>query len=189
MTKVSIVYGWAEGPAHSRKLRDALANAGFTIAGQLEEADILIAHSGGGLVLPLLSKAQLVVLVGLPFWPHKYPLISAGQKFFDDLIGRGGRWVKRNTYYLVYTITQPKRLFEMWHAWKRANFVLPQTPEFLLIKNDRDHFVHPTEIVRLGEEKAWKIETLPGTHDDIWANPDPYIKIIKKHYGLLAKTD
>jgi len=65
---VCILYGIFEGSWHGKRLRLALSNQGFGISDNSSEADIIIAHSGGCLLIPTDAKARLILLVGLPYW-------------------------------------------------------------------------------------------------------------------------
>src|SRR5690349_1106305 len=116
MTKVAIIYGWSEGPWHGKKLRQEISNAGFEIIKQPEKADIIIAHSGGCFMLPQQSRAHLVLLVGLPYWPGKHPVRSLRQKIKDET--KNGWWLKKTYFNAYYFLTRPRRWFMMWRAWR-----------------------------------------------------------------------
>src|SRR5688572_11114756 len=110
--KVCILYGWAEGPAYGHRLRAALNQAGFEVTRQPKTADIIIAHSGGGFLLPVESKAKLVVLAGLPHWPGRHPLQSLPSKVRQEM--RDLWWYRKTFLNSMYLLTRPHRWYVMW---------------------------------------------------------------------------
>ncbi len=50
-----------------RKLVTSLKQAGFTITKNPSAADIVFAHSGGCLLIPVDNRAQLIMQVGTPY--------------------------------------------------------------------------------------------------------------------------
>lgn len=185
-TKVAIVYGWGEGPGHSKKIRNALSQAGYEVVRDLGDADIVIAHSGGGFLLHEALNAKLILLVNLPWWPGKHPLLSLGGKLKYEFIHRKNGWKRKNIMHVYYTLFKSRYLYKMWNAWRKSALPSLDTPTFVYVRNELDTFAHPEDFLVLSQRMNWKIETLPGSHDDLWSNPGPYIKIMKKYYELLV---
>jgi hypothetical protein len=61
---VCILYGTAEGPTHSRTLRQLLEHKGFRITEDPRTADIILAHSGGYFLIPADTRDKIILLVG-----------------------------------------------------------------------------------------------------------------------------
>lgn len=175
--KVCIIYGWSEGPWQGKLLRTALHKSGFSITRRAQEADIIIAHSGGCYMLPDNSRAQLVLLVGLPYWRGKHPVRSLQEKLRSEL--RDMWWYKKTIFNTYYFFTRPRRWVRMWQNWSKQ--VLPQLDNVAvtLVRNEQDYFMHPTDSKSLADKHNWKMKTLQGLHDDIWNNPQPYVELIK----------
>ncbi len=179
---VAILYGWAEGPRHAKLLRSELRAAGFEIRKRASKADAVIAHSGGAMMLPRRLNAQLVLLVGLPYWPGRHPIQSLPRKVkmeFENPLNMT-QWLKKTFYNGLYSL-RPRHHYKMSKAFRHKRYPdASKDCSFIAIRNRHDPFMHPEKTVELAEEKAWSLLSLPGTHDDIWANPRPYIAIIKK---------
>ena len=179
---VAVIYGWAEGPRHAKRLRAELRVAGFEVKKRVSKADVIIAHSGGGLLLPASLNAQLVLLVGLPYWPGRHPVQSLPRKVkmeFENPL-KLTEWLKKTFYNGLYSL-RPRHHYRMGRAFMRKNY--PRATEdcaFVAIRNRHDPFMHPVSALSLAEKNVWSLLSLPGTHDDIWSNPQNYIAIIKK---------
>lgn len=184
--KVAIAYGWGEGVAHSKKLRDELEKANYKVVHDLQAADIVISHSGGGFLLSKAINAKLILLVDLPWWPGKHPLRSLATKLNYEFKRRAEGWKRKNIMHVYYTLFRSRYLYQMWRAWKKSAFPTLEVPLFVYVRNELDPFVHPVEFLSLSQKMNWKIESLPGSHDDLWLNPKPYVKIMNKYYELLA---
>lgn len=176
--KVCILYGWAEGSAHGKRLREALKTAGMSATRDPKTADIIIAHSGGGYLLPSESKARLVILAGLPYWPGRHPAQSLPAKVRSELHDLW--WYKKTFFNSFYFITKPHRWIRMWRRWKRNALPALEDASIILVRHDDDHFMHPTDTKSLADAHNWELRVLPGQHDDIWRHPEPYIDLINK---------
>lgn len=60
---VAFLYGVTEGPQHSRRFRRELERAGYTITHDPAEAEIVIAHSGGCMLVPLEKPTQTTLFI------------------------------------------------------------------------------------------------------------------------------
>lgn len=177
--KVSIIYGWAEGPWQGKRLRKVLHDQGYHITKNPQEADIIIAHSGGCYMVPESGKANVVLLVGMPYWPGKHPFEGVKQKIRDEV--RDTWWYKNMLFNTYYLFTRPRRWIKMRKAWQQN--AIPQDNEtvFVFVRNEEDQYAHPVHSIELAKEKDWNIEQVPGHHDHIWQYPEEYVDILKKH--------
>ena len=182
MTKVAIIYGWSEGPWQGKGLRQALIAASYEIINNPQEADIIIAHSGGCYMLPEKSRANLVLLVGLPYWPGRHPLESLKYKLREE--SKDWWWVRKTFFNTYYFFRHPLRWIKMWRAWKRFIFPPPtESMNIIVIRNELDHFMHPVKGALLATERGWHLDKVSGHHDDLWINPESYVKKVKEAYG------
>lgn len=181
--KVKIIYGWAEGPWHGKRLRAELKKSGYTVTRSIKHADILIAHSGGCFLLPESGNANLILLIGLPYWPKKSPLRSMREKVKDEL--RDLYWYKKTVCNGYYFLSRPKKLLKVSYKWKKQLFPNHETAEIIAIRNQKDSFAHPTDTNALAQERGWKLQLFDGGHDDIWKNPKPYVRLLNDSYKLL----
>lgn len=176
---VGIIYGWSEGKWQGKLLRRELNTQGFSVTSDIASADILIAHSGGCYLLPENGKANLVLLVGIPWHPTEHPLRGLMRKVQYEV--KDLWWYKKTFFNIWYLLTRPLRWVRMYHAWKSKR--LPSTSEsiVLAVRNKNDHFMHPVDSAALATSRGWKMENLTGHHDDLWINPKPYVELIKRH--------
>lgn len=177
--KVCILYGWTEGQAHGKKFRAALRQAGLTITRHVDQADVIVAHSGGSFLLPERSHAQLVLLIGLPYWPGRHPLRNLPTKIRQEL--RDLAWYRKSFFSTYYLLTRPRRWIRMWQGWKHQRLPAYEKSTIVLIRNHNDAFMHPTDATSLADDQNWQLRTLPGQHDDLWTNPGPYVREIQKY--------
>lgn len=176
--KVAIIYGWAEGPLVGRQLRRSLHAAGHTVTTKAEDADVIIAHSGGCFLLPARTSARVIILVGLPYWPERHPLANLPRKIIQDM--RTAGWLQKtlaNSYYLV---TRPDRWLKMWRNWEKAMYPSYDLATIITVRNESDVFQNPVELAKFAFNQGWHTHFLPGEHDDLWSNPQPYVELINK---------
>lgn len=177
--KVGISYGFAEGPGNARRMIKFLKQSGFSITRKLHEADIIIAHSGGCFLIPENGRANIVMMIDLPYWPGKHPRIGFKEKL--KLEPRDRDWLKKSLINFMYFFAWPNRWYRMYKAWgqvrvpSKANY-----PSIIAVRDEHDTFMHPIESEALAEKHGWHTHTLRGEHDDLWANPRPYIDILLK---------
>jgi hypothetical protein len=178
--KVFIFYGIFESRWHGKKLKASLRKSGYTIAESVHEADIIIAHSGGCLLIPSDAKAKLIILIGLPHWPGKSLIKSTREKIRVEPKSAHSR--KKLYFNVYYMITQQSYRRRLKQAWKANN--IPgssnDSTKIVLIRNQQDVYLHSDEGKKLASDKGWLFKTLPGHHDDLWLNPEPYVELIKE---------
>ncbi len=173
---VAIAYGWSEGPWHGKKLRRALQQAGYTATKSLAKADVIIAHSGGCFMVPDNTTAQVIMLVGVPYWPSRHPLKSLLHKVSKEK--KDWRWIKKTSFNTFYQLAHSWRWVQMYKAWKRLKLPLSSSASVVAIRNNHDVFSHPEALNDLANQHGWKLIGFDGTHDDIWLNPQPYVDFL-----------
>lgn len=179
---VCILYGWGEGRRHGRRLRQELERLGYTICDSVNQADIIITHSGGMFLLPEKFTAKLLMFVGLPYWPNRHPAINLPKKIQFELNHlknpRGA--VGKTLYNALYITINPRHNYKVWQGWKRGKIPDSEQADIVAVRNKYDAFMHPEHSLDLVEEREWKALSLPGTHDDLWLDPKPYVEILNK---------
>ena len=175
--KVAIIYGWAEGHLHGKRLRAALHRSGFEIANTPQEADIIISHSGGCYLVPPESKARLILLIGLPLWTGKDAVTSTKEKLKTE--PKGLWWLQKSLFNVYYLITRPSGTFIMKKAVEDQTLPKLAQANLLLVRNEKDPYMHPAETQTLANEKGWSYVSMNSHHDDLWVRPEPYVELIK----------
>jgi hypothetical protein len=186
---ICILYGFCEGPRIGKRFEDAVRSANFRITRDPQQADVIVAHSGGCFILPKAHHAQLILLIGLPYWPGKSIATALLEKIRLDISTHRqnrslAQWLRKTTW-------------NSWYFWNTANnrrMLLGkrtgehwQATHAMLVRNRNDvtctpdpedlHFEHPPALL-----------SLFGQHDDCWIHPETYLAIIQAYYGheLLA---
>lgn len=176
--KVFIYYGLGEGRAVGQKLIRALKQSGYTLCASVEEAEIIIAHSGGCFLVPPETKAR-VLLVNLPYYPGRSLAMSifleVKMDFFQSLHEhRIINFTKKTLWNLIY-YTRIKHNLAMYSGRRQAN--MWNIAYVILIHNQDDPFCI-SEIESLPFRHKYQKIIIPGQHDDLWDNPQPYIDLL-----------
>jgi hypothetical protein len=163
-----------------RRFEKALAAKGYQIIHDASQADIIVTHSAGCLLLPKKVRAKQIIQLG-PYWPEHLWFAAAWRKITDDMRTHHkasdlGFWLDKCMWNFVYLLRLP------------TNFRFAQG-----IKHG-SHWRHGhiTTVVRARFDpfceqwpKSQSFETsptylsFPGNHDDCWRKPAPYIALIK----------
>lgn len=164
-----------------RTFRAASRKAGFTLTRNVRTADVIFAHSGGCLLLPAEVSAHVIVLVGLAFWPGQSWLTAtkrhlasenAAMRAHRTYIAWLLKWLVRGVY--IWRIDRTikmgrnQNLHAAWNSNKQQIF----------IRNKEDAYLTP-DIASYDFKGPRTFISLPGSHDDCWDNPQPYINLIQ----------
>lgn len=174
---IAVVYGFSEGWLTGRLLRHAFVARGLKNE-RVQNARIVLAHSGGFLTLRHPETIRTLVLVGPDTW-HTSLLSSLRQKLrYEYRVARQkkhlGLWLRngmRNWFYmptfhtirLVHGLTRPK--------------LPPFGSRTLVIRNRYDPYCKAENV--LSWPRHVVCISLDGGHDDLWTNPEPYAEIVK----------
>jgi hypothetical protein len=172
--KIFISYGWPEGPWHGEKLAEVARSAGHTIVSSAEQAEIVIAHSGGCFMIDSIKRAKMIVLIGLPCWPGRSLLKSTFQKVKQDTKNRN--FFFKTSAHSWYCLTRIKRWRAMYRNFKA--FKLPSHNDVYLVHNEFDTYLNQTIAQRLAKQRGWNYVEQTGGHDDLWESPDKYLQFI-----------
>jgi hypothetical protein len=182
----AISYGLGGGTLHARQFNRRLRQAGYHKARQLQEADIIIAHSGGCWLIPKTAQPRLVVYIGMTLAQERPSQTFLANKALMAKHSRRARRLKtmaKNTYYIL---RQPRRNMNMVRQAKTAKpVVFPDCPT-VFIANRHDPWPKDRQIQNYLDRYDWAFINLPGAHDDIWEHPERYIAIIDHYARLLA---
>lgn len=188
---IYILHGFCEGERSSHKLRAELTAAGFTICKNVADADIIIAHSAGCLLVPPDTAAKLVVLIGLTHNPSTPITTSWQRKLWEDMREYRQqyslwKWLGKTWWNGVYFWNMPRNL-RMLRAYRQPKW--PNATQLLLIRNAADVFCtsQPSDLPETITQHA-ALLSLPGGHDNCWHNPAPYAVILKVYYERLLAT-
>jgi hypothetical protein len=180
---VAIIYGLSEGPLIGRQMRQALKAANFQVT-NAQNADIIIAHSGGCFTIPKNYRASLIILVGVPFWPGKGILRSTIDSILPFKQNRQNHsipnWLAIISWHALYSF----RLIHNLKIWRdrRPGRLWRIKTRLVLVRNDYDAYCTPELSALPFQTKPVATIKLLGNHDNLWRNPKPYIDILKLYY-------
>lgn len=185
--KICIIYGFAEGRALGKALRREINNQNFIITNRASKADIILAHSGGCLLVPNNNQAKVIILLNPPYWPHKKIMLSAKQRAVRDLNyhKQNGlyfkKWAIQTFHHIKYILLFIPKTLRMYLSHKKTKFPIPREGQSIMIlRNEHDPFCSPNIASELPQAKFYQFKQLPGEHDDIWHHPKPYVDIVRQ---------
>ncbi len=191
----AISYGFLGGPMNSRHLRKMLNKVGY-IEAPLNEADIIIAHSGGAYLFDLGSKPKLILLVA-PALARENP-----RKLFRENTkqlwrnAKAEHYLRKRLAWSVYgfycALRWPKRNYQMIKSASDTSIVLPkfECTNIFFIANKEDEWSSGPQLTELLAGRPWTFMSLPGAHEHVWVHPEDYIDIIDLHAKrLLAQAN
>ncbi|MDQ3064824.1 MAG: hypothetical protein M3Q36_00960 [bacterium] len=180
--KVKILYGWGEGKRYGKEFRKLLRKNGYRMTNKTNNADIIIAHSGGNFLLPYDTKAQVILLIGLPYWPGKHPIKSLREKLIMDFASSPiSHFMYKTIFIGIYTFIKPRYHYKIWKNRNRFAETDATKSRMVVVRNQHDSFTHPYKIADITKDK-WTRVSLPGGHDDLWENPKKYIDLITTQF-------
>jgi hypothetical protein len=181
MPTICILYGFCEGPRVSKRFRQALARAGYTVIKDPAQADIIIGHSGGCFSLPKQLRAKQIIQIGIVHWPGRSVLGSLIHKLKADVRhhhreGAIRFWARKSFWNFVYfwnfvnlfRMLIGRRRGRQWGYGQITTVVRPKL----------DSFCTP-DLDLLPFAKKPKFVELPGQHDECWRKPDSYLALLK----------
>ncbi len=177
---VCILYGWAEGSWHSRKLCQTLLAKGFAMSKNPTTASIIVSHSGGAFLIPPNIKAHLIIHVGLPYWPHRHPALNLPAKVIDEIrYHKNKKDILYKTFFnLIYISTKVRHNVRVWLGWKRFKNKINRECRVVVVRNQHDAFMHPEKSLELITVGAVGISLAGTVHDEIWFEPEAFVALI-----------
>lgn len=165
-----------------KRFEKALVRAGYRITRDAAQADILITHSGGCLLLPTRIRATLILQIGPYYWPGKSWLSSASHKTRKDLRAHHrakdlGFWLRKSLWNLVYfgNLRANLRMYRglrngaQWRHGARTLVVRPRYDSFCTPDPAAMPFRQAPAFLSLGKH-----------HDDCWRYPAPFIDLLQR---------
>ena len=144
--------------------------------------------------------ARVVLLVGLPYWPGRRLAACTFAKIRIERKNAG--WLVKSLFHAYYLVAHFGRWLHMvaalrhWHAARSQyenpapavetygrSSLLPlaaNVRRVILVRNAADTYLEPNAARQLAKREGWQIKNMPGEHDDIWANPLPYVALVER---------
>ena len=181
---VAIVHGWAEGEWQSQIFRRLLENSNFHYIRDVERADIIVAHSSGCFLVPTNVNAQLIILVGPPYWPGRLLAVSVILKLFKEITHHRKNqqlswWANKLIHNIWYIFSQPQDTYNAMTKHKLQNLPDGRRHHVVMVRPDDDTFTHP-HIDQVVGDPNYAYVSVPGSHDECWIDPQAYVELIKR---------
>src|SRR3989344_1103075 len=183
-------FGFLAGQGHGRMLGKLLRREGYVQARDLEQADIIVAHSAGCWMIPLTAKPKLVIFIGMPLAqssPSRTFVRANRQKMRSLMkslqLTRASQLIFYSTY---YGFTQISRNRNIIRTAKHAQPVVIPTAKHIFIANRYDPWPHAKKLQSYIDKYNWTFVSMPGVHDDIWQQSNRYMAIINYYARLLV---
>jgi hypothetical protein len=183
---VCILYGFGEGEAIGRRFVSRLKGNGFEITKDASQADIIIAHSGGILDIPLIYKAKTFLLVGVNDKIDGPIIQTQIKKVKQDFVYaiRSKQhliWLRKSFWNTYYILSEIKRTRQMLQIGRKGGPFIPhlKNAEVIVINYKDDPWSDSLTKKDLEKFPHYKLITHSGLHDDLWQNPDYYISWLK----------
>jgi hypothetical protein len=184
--KVCIIGGFTEGDHHAHHFVQVLERQGFSITKRLQDADIIVTHSGGCFLLPENLAGKTVIIVSPPCDYHDSLFKNTLRKIGLDYhahrdLKRLKHFVHKTSWSGLYFFTHGKQHWQMLHQMPKSGTNLPhikaQKTMVITTKDDPwSSHISPTTITK---NPSYIFLNLAATHDDIWMHPERYVAIIQ----------
>lgn len=186
-------YGFTEGKVHSRKLTALLKKAGYTLSDNPASADIIIAHSAGCWYKLDQLDPRLIIYVGMPLPTKRAGSIwlQANKMSFKALLKQGKffRLLKSICFNAGYMLRHPLRNLDIIRKAEHALPVSFNNALTVFVMNRYDPWPQSNRLTKLIGSEPWSFVSLSGMHNNLWHEPEKYVKLINHYARILAKTD
>lgn len=154
--KACILYGFAEGPKHGARMRQALTDRGYQIITDQKGANLVIAHSGAYLLIDTLQPKQRVMIIDAS--------CHTGRLLIDNAL--------RHLWYdVLHVLGNGSVYYYFWKTW--WNIVYFYTRPFPAVKMYR-HLHNPDyqplrfrnrAVITQGDDRSWYNPNLLPTEE------------------------
>lgn len=182
----AIVYGFAEGPGHGRRFRQALKTRSYKLVKDPAKADIIFAHSGAYLMVPPLRPEQRLVLLDPSYRPDKSAFYCFILHFVYDIrfllfSSLWGYWAWKTAWNVFYLLVHPRRQMRMYRRYHTQDFdATVRHPRLIVLQSD-DRSWFDDRYYRGDDGKSpTPVRFISADHDDCWRRPGLYIDLIEK---------
>jgi hypothetical protein len=184
---LAIIYGFAEGPKVSKRLRQLLQRMGFDVIDDPKKADIIITHSGGAYYLPDDLEGKTVLLVAPTYWRKKDSLVlssliklykEAWQAIRKQYLGL---WLEKSCMNALYAFGDVPSSVRMYRKAKLAGRIFPlcNARRVGIISQRGDTWSGHLEDIVVADYSRYCLISNSGSHDNLWIHPKDYAAVIQ----------
>lgn len=187
---VAILYGTGEGKRIGKRLCRLLKERGFVCTNNVQEADAIIAHSGGVLLIPPSNTARAILIVG-PITGFRGNFFRAVfKKVHQDFQGakQQGRlrpFLGKSLHNMSYILSKPRHHFRMLKAMAEGRRTLPQlkAPRVAVIAFRDDPWSGFLAANAPHDRHSYSFIHYNTLHDHLWEEPENYVAILEYLYA------
>ncbi len=177
--KIALINGLMEGRYTSRALGRCFENAGHSFVA-LDDADIIIAHSGGWLSIDQHESRKIILInPGCNNPPHWRKRFSDRARY--DIRSRAyldRRYPYERILNLFYLIVYFPRWMRMLTQYKTMDIHLFRKDHVVIIQTSDESWFDSSL------SNSFLIMRIDGDHDDCWHNPEKYVSLVEKIYRM-----
>jgi hypothetical protein len=184
-TKVALQYGVLTGRRVGKKFCKTLAEAGYQLVQNAQDADIIIGHSAGCFWLPQAPTKQKLMLINPPYWPGRSVTERAKARARTHLRYRRygynfKQWLWRSAWGAFYGLDIPRtRLINrVAREYELEKIITNHTA--VIVRNSDDDWLTPDVEKLTHDHPGVQVVHIPGDHDDLWLNPRPYVEALER---------
>lgn len=181
--KACILYGFAEGQRHGVRMRRALKARGYRVVRRPHAADLIIAHSGGYLMLPKLKPEQRVLIIDASYRPKRSPLYCFVIHVWYDILDLAIRprntvfWLWKSLLNLYYMVVHLPRHTRLYRRYKRIDFhTVVSGPHTVITQSEDVSWFDPSAFPPEVRARIYYVE---AGHDDCWRHPETYLDFVE----------
>lgn len=178
MQKAYLSYGFNEGDLLARKMISALREKGYEMTSSPTEADLIITHSGGHLLLENIKETTRILAIdpAVPsgrspvynFFAHlaydiRYVLFGGQAKFYCQK-------TLLNLCYAVINMRHNLRIARAYRQNKNINLLLRDST--VITKSADPSWQHHNVFAHK------QTYTFNASHDDCWLHPERYLNLL-----------
>jgi len=176
--KAYIAYGIMEGHMHGIKMRDELRARGFDMTNSVKEAAVVIAHSGGHLLLPKLDEATKLLLIDPSGHTGRTVVGNILRHIIFDIrhVLFSREWLfylRKTALNLYYFLTQFRKTRAMYRSYRRSDKPgLYTRKNTIVVQGSDESWLHKADL------EGARVFYVPASHDDCWLHPGPYLDLL-----------
>lgn len=187
---VAVLYGTGEGKRIGKKLCRMLEERGFVCTNDAGQADAIIAHSGGALLIPPATTARAILIVG-PITGFRGSFFGAVyRKVHQDMRGAVEArtltaFFGKSLHNLGYILGKPGHHFRMLRGLAYGRKFLPElnAPRVAVIAFRDDPWSGFLAENAPHDRHSYAFIHYDKLHDDLWQQPENYITVLEYLYA------
>lgn len=178
--------GFTEGKWHTKKFAQAAARRSWRVTVRADEADVIVAHSGGCWIVPETASAKIVLLANPPCDYEGGLLRNTNHKIAFDYDAHKkarslGVFLQKHVWNGVYFFAHIPRHLAMLKLTAKYKAALPtvRAQTVIVTSTKGDPWTSNVSARNIAAHPSYCFLSMPDGHDDLWLHPERYLDIIE----------